>query len=217
MAKLSCATFAALLVASATAARAEPCAQTASHQPFATGSGKADPRADSAGLRRLGAERAAFLDALVRLRACLGPRASTVTGWSVAAVRYFDSDPIVEVDVAASFDKAPQLTVLGSALPDVARESLRGGNVKRARLETTRAAVTMAQRNATEALDVLFPSTGEKGGDVKQTLAGSLGGCATSDIAYWGDQAVSVRLTCGQAIKPAPVEPHRAPRLEKHQ
>ncbi len=213
MAKLACAFVVAVMLASP-AARAQ-CAKTASGQPYATGTGDADPAAETAGLRRLGAERAAFLDALAKLHACLGAKASGVTGWSLAAVRYFDSDPIVEVDVAATFDQAPRIAVLGSALPNIAREMRRGSNIKRLRLSTTRAAKVMAERNAAEALNVVFPAGG-KTGDVRQVVAGAIGGCATTDIAYWSDQAVSVKLICGKAVAHRRVKPHPAPKIEKH-
>lgn len=209
--------FAALALVAA-GARAEECPRNAAGQSYATGTGSGSAKADTAGLRRVGAERAAFFDGLNKLRGCLGDKANKVTGWNVAEVRYFDSDPIVEVDVLAAFDAAAQVTILGSALPNLARSAAAGGNIKEARLSTTRAAVAMAQRNAKEALDAVFPSTDGAAGSVKKELAGSVGGCVTSDIAYFDDQAVSVKVTCGRSVTaPAKAaEPHPAPKAEKH-
>jgi hypothetical protein len=207
----------ALTALAAGRAGAEECPKSAAGAAFATGSGSGNAKADTAGLRRLGAERAAFMDALGKLRACLGPKAKDVTGWSIADVRYFDSDPIVEVDVAAAFDAKQQVTVLGSALPNAAKTAAAGGNVKQARLETTRAAVTMAQRNARESLEAAFPAADGAEGEAKKVLAGSLGGCVTNEITYWDDASVNVKLTCGKAVEaPAKVEPKAQPAIEKH-
>ena len=202
--------LAALLLAAPAAARAADCAQSADGRPLATGSGNASAKADTKGKARLGAERAAFLDGLSKLKACLGEKAKTVTGWSITEVRYYDADPIVEVDVAAAFDAAPQITVLGSALPNLDKGA---DNVKKIRLETQRAATAVAQRNAMEALAVVFPE-GE-GGDLRQQLAGSLGACQIVDITYWSDQAVTVKSTCGKDVKATSVEGHDAPALQK--
>jgi hypothetical protein len=191
------------------AARAADCTPNAAGQPVATGNGNGNAKADTKGKARLQAERGAFLDALTKLRACLGDKAKTVTGWSIADVRYFDSDPIVEIDVVASFDAAPQVTVLGSAVPNLDKGE---ENVKKVRLATQRAATAIAQRNAKEALDVVFPSG--DGDAAKSQLAGSLGGCQVVDIAYWSDQAVSVKATCGKDVKPASVEGHDAPKVQ---
>jgi hypothetical protein len=192
-------------------ARAAECAKNAAGKPFATGNGKNNPKAETKGKARLGAERAAFFDALSQLKDCLGDQAKGVTGWTVADVRYFDSDPIVEVDVAASFEPAPQVTVLGSAVPNLDKGD---ANVKKVRLDTQRAATAIAQRNAKEALDVVFPDGSE--GETRSQLAGSLGACQVVDINYWSDQAVSVKVTCGKDVKAAPATGHDAPALQKH-
>ncbi len=176
-------------------ASAEECPTTPAGDPYATGQAAASATADSAGLRRVGAERAAFLDALTHLKTCLGERAKTVTGWSVAAVRYFDSDPIVEVDVSARFDKTPVVTVLGAALPDTSKK----GGIDQVRVEATRAAVISARRNAAEALDVVFATEGTAG-KVRKTLASTLSACATGEVAYWDDGSVSVKVTCGKGV-----------------
>lgn len=200
----------ALSIAAASSAHAAECAKNASGQPMATGNGKANPKAAGKGQSRLQAERAAFLDALTNLRGCLD-KAKSPTGWSIADVRYFDSDPIVEVDVVALFDGAPQVTVLGSAVPNTDSGET---NVKKLRLSTQTAAKTVAQRNAAEALNVVFPEG--TAGDLKHELSGSLSSCQPIDIAYWADAAVSVKLTCGKGVNVPPVSGHDAPALQKH-
>jgi uncharacterized membrane protein YdfJ with MMPL/SSD domain len=211
---LGCAICCAVVLAPATA-RAAECAKSAAGAPMATGKGNVNAKAETAGKARLGAERAAFLDALTELRKCLGDKASTVTGWTVAEVRYFDSDPVVEVDVAASFDPAPQVTVLGSSIPDVEKVQAAGGNIASARLTTTRSAEAVAKRNAQEALGAVFPETGAAGA-ARQELAGMLGGCVRADLTYWDDQAVTVKLTCGKGVESKDVSAHPAPALEHH-
>lgn len=209
--RLLAAALAACALALPATVHAAECQKNAAGKPFATGNGKQNPKAETKGKARLGAERAAFFDALTQLKACLGDQAKTVTGWTVADVRYFDSDPIVEVDVAASFEPAPQVTVLGSAVPNLDKGD---ANVKKVRLETQRAATAIAQRNAKEALDVAFPEGSE--GDTRAQLSGSLGACQVVDINYWSDQAVSVKVTCGKDVKAASAEGHDAPAIQKH-
>lgn len=201
------ASIVAALSLSAASAVAEPCALSSDGAPMATGKGNASPRFKTDGQKRLGAEQAAFMTALVGLRSCLGERAAEVTGWKLGEVRYFDADPLVEVDVVALFDGAPQAVVLGSAVPGA------GSDIKAVRLNTTRAARVNAQRAAKAALDALLPASG-KTGEASQRIAGSLGGCELQDIAYWDDQAVSVQLSCGKAPA-APPEPHPAPAVIK--
>jgi hypothetical protein len=193
---------------------AADCKKNAAGAPTVTGSGNADAKAENAGKRRLGAERGALLDALRQIKSCLGDNAGKVTGWSITDVRYFDADPVVEMDVTASFEASPRVTVLGSGLPDLKKAALTG-NTGHARVQTTRAAVLSAQRNAKEALDAAFPSEGS-GGELKQTIVGSLGGCSTDLVSYWDDQAVTVRLTCGKDVeKGSEPEPKDAPKVEK--
>jgi len=196
-------------------ARGAECAQNKAGAPMATGKGNVTQK-ESAGLSRLFAERAAFLDALGELRKCMGEKASTVTGWTVSEVRYFDSDPVVEVDVAGTFDAAPQVTALGSGIPDVEKIKAQGGNVASARLTTKQSAVNAAKRNAKEALDALWPASGASGA-AKQEISGMLGGCVVGDIAYWDDHAVSVKVTCGRGVvSKGDPEGHKAPPVGKH-
>ena len=193
------------------AARAAECPVTYAGLPYATGMGKGNPSADSAGVRRLGAERAAFMGALANLKACLGDKAKDVTGWSIVEVRYFDSDPLVEIDVAAS-SKAQQITVIGSGLPTAKKDA----NVADARVSATRAALSTARRNAQEALDAVFPSAGAPG-NVKKTLKGTLNGCATGKTTYWDDQAVTVEITCSKtATAGGTPKPANQPVIQQH-
>jgi hypothetical protein len=179
---------------------------------MATGTANANAKAASKGASRLGAERAAFLEALKNLKSCLGDGPSKVTGWTISEVRYFDSDPVVEVDVAASTAADPKVTILGSGIPN-----LGGASVGDVRVKTTRSATLNAQRNAKEALDVAFPNDGAAG-ETKKVIAGTLKGCATTKISYWDDQAVTVTLECGKGVdgQAAAPKPTAAPALEKH-
>lgn len=208
--RLLAAALAACALAIPGTALAAECQKNAAGKPVVTGSGKANPKAETKGHARLGAERAAFFDALIQLKACLGDQAKAVTGWTVSDIRYFDSDPVVEVDLAASFEPTPHVTVLGSAIPNLAKGDV---NVKKVRLETQRAATAVAQRNAKEALDVAFPEGSE--GDTRSQISGSLGACQVVDLNYWSDQAVSLKLTCGKDVKAAPAEGHDAPAIQK--
>jgi hypothetical protein len=197
---------------SARVAKADDCARGANNNPMATGSGNAGVNAANAGAKRLGAERAAFLDATNKLKKCLGDRVKSVTGWSLSPVRYFDADPIVEVDVMALFDKTPTVTVIGSALPSTTS----GGNAKSERIKTTTGAKTLAQRNAKEALRAVFPTQGETEGDISSRLMGSLGACSTDEITYWDDAAVTVKLTCGKSPATPDPTPSGQPAIGKH-
>jgi hypothetical protein len=198
-------------------ALAAPCQTTPTGAPRATGGGKGNAKAATSGLRRLQAERAAFLDAVTQLKACLGEKASEAKGWSISDVRYFDSDPIVEVDVVALLEGAPQVTVLGSGLPNTKKAQEAGGGLQQAKIEARRAAISNAQRNAKEALDAVLPKEGDAG-RAYQELSGSLGACSLDDVAFWDDQAISVKLTCGRAApaEKAPEE-HPAPAVQKHE
>jgi hypothetical protein len=186
--------LAAIALASSGTARAE-CATSAAGQPYATGSAAASASASTVTTRRLGAERAAFLDALSKLKKCVGDKGKPITGWSLLAVRYFDSDPVVETDVGARFDDIPVVTALGSAAVSTAKSTK-----DEVRIDTTQAAVTIAQRNAKEALDIVFPV--DAAGSVRQTLSGTLDRCVTSEASYWDDGAISVKLTCGKGLDP---------------
>lgn len=189
--------FAALSAAalSAAPARAE-CAKSPTGAPMATGEGKGSSDAKNAAVRRVKAERAAYLDALTKLRACLGEEGvAKVTGLGVVETRYFDSDPIVEVDVAALTGEQPKVVLLASAPPKTD-----AGSVNKIRLATTRAAVTLAQRGAAEALDAFVPAA-EKTGTVRASLEGVLGGCQEKEVAFWDDGAVSVTVECSKGEK----------------
>lgn len=188
------------LVAVASPARAE-CGKTADGLAMATGSGKAFTGGETAAKRRLGAERAAYLDALTKLRACLKPeQVEKVVSVTVSDVRYFDSEPIVEVDVAANTQGPAKFVVLGGAAPKVSAD-----NIQKVRIGATRAALTLARRNAAEALNVLLPAA-EKEGTARKSFSALLTDCDATEVSYWDDGAVSMKVECSKEAKAERVE-----------
>lgn len=184
----------------------------------ATGLGNRNAKTDNPAIARLSAERGAFLDALAKLKPCLqAGEESKLSGWEIAAIRYFDSDPVVEIDLVARLgEETKKVSALGSALPSKARLDS-GATLAQLRIETTRAATVVAQRNAKESLDALLPSSSKAGAELRSTLQGTLGSCAATDVTYWDDQAVSVRVTCFQGVlAQTTVEPSVAPKLLSH-
>lgn len=193
------------------AARAE-CSRNADGDAFATGEGRARANADTTAMRRLGAERAAYLDALTKLKACLEGEKPQFKSVTVSDVRYFDSEPIVEVDLVGKAEGHARLVVLASASP----RAKAGANIHKVRLDATRAAVALARRNASEALDVLWPNDAAKEGSAKSSFTALLTGCDATQVSYWDDGAVSVRVECSNEAKaeqikgPAPALRQRA-------
>lgn len=188
------------LLVLAPSARAE-CPKSASGQAMATGEGRASASAENAAKRRLGAERAAYLDALSRLKGCLtADEAAKLTSVTVTDVRYFDSEPIVEVDVAVASEGPAKFVVLGAAAP-----STKADNVQKARVGATRAALTYARRNAAESLDALLP-TSDKAGTAKKFFSALLTNCDATEVSYWDDGAVSMKVECSKEAKAEPVE-----------
>lgn len=188
------------------------CSKNTAGAAFATGTGKADAKADSPAKRRLFAEKAAYMEALKGLKACLGDEeASKIGGWTISEVRYFDSDPIVEVDIAALPANADRVAVIGSGLPDLKNAA---AGVKGVRIGAERAAKLSAMANAKAALAKAFPSGKE--GEARHTFEGMLTGCVATNVAYWDDQSVTLKLECGKDVPKEAAKAAPAPALEKH-
>ena len=211
----------AVVAAVASQTASAECQKNAAGAPMATGTGNApsklnkdDPMAKAKA--RLMAESTAFQEALKGLKSCMGADAAKLTGWTIGEVRYFDSDPIVEIDVAGS--TAPEsktVTGIGTGIPDVTNNA---AGVAGVRLKTENAAKTRAQANAKQAVDKVFPSSGKEG-DTKVVLAGMIKGCTKTKISYWDDKSVTVTLECGKEApaSTADVKPTPAPALAQHE
>lgn len=177
------------------------CEKKADGATVATGEGKAFTSATSASQRRLGAERAAYMDALAKLRACLSPEAlESLASVTVADVRYFDSEPLVEVDLQAQSEGPVKFVVLGSAAP-----KMDGKDINKVRIGATRAALTLARRNAAEALNVILPES-EKEGTARKSFMALLTDCDATQVSYWDDGAVSMKVECSKDAKAEKVE-----------
>lgn len=177
------------------------CEKADSGAAMATGEGKAFTKATSASQRRLGAERAAYMDALTKLRACLTPdELKALSSVTISSVRYYDSEPLVEVDIEAQSDGPAKFVVLGSAAP-----SMDGKDIKTVRIAATRAALTLARRNASEALNVILPES-EKEGTARKSFTALLTNCDATEVSYWDDGAVSLKVECSNDAKAEKVE-----------
>lgn len=177
------------------------CDKSAAGAAMATGEGKAFTTGTSASQRRLGAERAAYMDALGKLRACLTPdELKALTSVTIAGVRYYDSDPLVEVDVQAQIEGPAKFVVLGSAAP-----KMDGKDIKKVRIGATRAALTLARRNAAEALNVILPES-ENEGTARKSFTALLTNCDATEVSYWDDGAVSMKVECSKDAKAEKVE-----------
>lgn len=195
-------TIAAVVVGVAAALPAQAqCEKTAEGVITATGEGKAFSAATSASQRRLGAERAAYMDALTRLRGCMtAEELESLSAVTVAAVRYYDSEPLVEVDLRAQGKGPAKFVVIGSAAP-----KMDGKDINKVRIGATRAALTVARRNAAEALDLILPK-GEKEGSARKSFTALLTRCDATEVSYWDDGAVSMKVECSEGAKAEKVE-----------
>ena len=92
------------------------------------------------------------------------------------------------------------LTVIASGLAFTPAMADDDANLQKVRLGATRAALSLARRNAREALDAFLPEA-EKAGTARKSFEGLLTGCDGTEVSYWDDGAVSMKVECSKADK----------------